>query len=352
MALPLSILDLIPIPIGGDGAQAIHNTLDLAQLAETLGYKRYWLAEHHNFIGLAAVAPEVLIGVIARETQRIRVGSGGILLPNYAPLKVAELFRTLEALTPGRIDLGIGRAPNQDPRTALALRGNEAALGAAADIARQVAELEGFAEVAPSAFPEDNPLHDLIASPEGVPFPPIWLLGSGQRSGELAAERGRGFAAAYHFSPLESEKAIRAYKANFRPSAHLAQPCAIASVSVICAEQEDLAEALKLVHDLTTLRRQNGQRGAPPTIEEAQAYEFTAEDREKLRPFTPIYGSQAQVYGQLRELVHKLDADELILVTNIGDHALRRRSYELIAEAFGMTRAVAGSAVYASRSRV
>jgi luciferase family oxidoreductase group 1 len=336
MTFSLSILDLMPIPTGGDGQQAIHNTLELAKLADELGYTRYWLAEHHNFPGLAAVAPEVLIGAIARETRHIRVGSGGILLPNYAPLKVAETFRTLEALTPGRIDLGIGRAPNQDPRTALALRGSEAGLGRADDIAQLVAELEGYAEVAPSAFPDDHQLHDLIASPEGVPFPPIWLLGSGQCSGVLAAERGRGFAAAYHFGPLESEKAIRAYKANFRPSAHLARPYALASVSVICTESQEVAEGLKLVGDLANLRRQKGERGAPPTVAEARAYQFTPEDQEKLLPFTPVYGMPDHVQRELADLAAKLDADELMLVINISDHALRRRSYELVAEVFGL----------------
>src|SRR5689334_18846564 len=151
----------MPIPTGCDGIQAVRNTLELAQRADVLGYHRYWLAEHHFMAGLAAVAPEALIGVIAHTTHRIRVGSGGILLPNYAPLKVAELFRTLEALAPGRIDLGIGRAPNQDKRTALALRRNEAALTAADDIAQLIAELEGYAEVAPSPFPEGNPLRDV-----------------------------------------------------------------------------------------------------------------------------------------------------------------------------------------------
>ncbi len=334
MPIPLSILDLMPLPAHGGGEQAIRNTLELAQLADELGYERYWLAEHHNFPGLAAVAPEVLIGVIAQLTRRIRVGSGGVLLPNYAPLKVAELFRTLEALAPGRIDLGIGRAPNQDPRTALALRGSEAALGAADDIARLVAELEGFAEVAPSPFPTDHPLRDVIASPEGVPFPPIWLLGSGQRSAQLAAEHGRGFAAAYHFSPGEAAPAIRAYKAGFQPSVYFAQPHALASVSVICAETDELAEGLKLAGDLTALRRINGERGAPPTIEEARAYTFTPEDQEKLRVFTTVYGSPARVQRELSDLAARLGADELTIVTSIADHALRRRSYELLAEVF------------------
>lgn len=351
MTFPLSILDLIPIPNGGGGVQAVQNTLELAHLAEALGYHRYWLAEHHNFVGLAAVAPEVLIGVIARETRRIRVGSGGILLPNYAPLKVAETFRTLEAVVPGRIDLGIGRAPNQDKRTALALRGSEAALNAANDIERLLVELEGYAEVGPSAFPEGNPLRDVIASPEGVPFPPIWLLGSGQLSGKLAAVRGRGFGAAYHFSPVEATKAIPAYKAAFQPSPFLAQPYAVLCVSAICAENQAAAEELKLVSDVATLRRQKGERGAPPTLEEAYAYPFSAEELEKLRPFAPIYGDPDTVRQALTDLVTTLGADELMIVTNIGDHTARRRSYELLAEAFALPREEPPTRPISSRQR-
>lgn len=337
MSVPLSILDLMPVPHDGDGARAIHNALELAHLADDLGYHRYWLAEHHNFVGLASVAPEVLIGVIARETSRIRVGSGGILLPNYAPLKVAETFRTLEALAPGRIDLGIGRAPKQDQRTALALRGSEAALSRADDIAQLVAELEGFAEVAPSAFPADHPLHDVIAVPEGVPFPPIWLLGSGQHSAALAAERGRGFAAAYHFGAAESARAIRAYREQFRPSPHLARPAVLASVAVICAEDEQTADELRLVSDVTSLQRLSGRRGAPPTLAEARSHTFTPEEREKLAVFKVVHGTPDRVRDELTALHAELNVDELIIVTNITDHALQRRSLELIAEAFELS---------------
>jgi luciferase family oxidoreductase group 1 len=336
VTLPLSVLDLSPLPPDGDGSRALQNTLDLAQHAEALGFGRFWLAEHHNMPGLAGVAPEVLIGVIAQRTQRIRVGSGGVLLPNYAPLKVAELFRTLEALTPGRIDAGIGRAPNQDQRTALALRGSEAALAAASDIARLLAELEGFAEVAPSPYAEDHPLHALVASPENVPFPPIYLLGSGQLSAQIAAERGRGFASAYFFSPDESARAIRAYKDGFRPSHHFPEPQAILTVGVICAESDAAAEDLAHASQLTALRRLNGTRGGFASVEEARAYQFTPEEEEKLRRFAPIAGSPERVYHELTALATQLDADELMIATNLGDHASRRRSFKLIAEVFAL----------------
>jgi luciferase family oxidoreductase group 1 len=332
--LPLSVLDVSPVPRYGTGVDAFRNTLELAIHTENLGYRRFWLAEHHNMNGLAGVAPEILIGVIAQHTQRIRLGAGAVLLPNYAPLKVAELFRTLEALTPGRIDLGIGRAPRQDPRTALALRGSEAALLAHENIAQQVAELEGFAEVAPSPFPEDHPLREVIAVPEGVPFPPIFLLGSGQLSATIAAERGRGFAAAYHFSPLEAESAIKNYKACFKPSCHFAKPYAIVSVSVIAAESEDLAAGLAKAVQLSFLRRVSNVRAPFPSIAEAKEYSFNDEELEKVRPFTPLYGTPTQVHKQLTELAHTLQADELQITTIISDHNLRLRSYELLADVF------------------
>jgi luciferase family oxidoreductase group 1 len=349
MTIPLSVLDLAPIPSHGDGVQALHNAIDLAQHVEALGYQRFWLAEHHNMRGLAGVAPEVLIGVVAQRTRRIRVGSGGVLLPNYAPLKVAELFRTLEALTPGRIDAGIGRAPNMDPRTVLALRGPEGDAKAANDIARQVSELEGFAEVAPSAFAADHPLHDVIAAPEGVRFPPIFLLGSGQLSARIAAERGRGFAAAYFFSPDESASAIRAYKSAFQPSPHFPQPHAIVTVAVICADNAELAEGLTRSSQLTMLRRLNGVKGPHATVAEAADYAFTDEDQDKLRLFRPIFGDDAHVSVELEALAATLGADELMITTNLGDHALRRRSYELVAQSFGLRSTAGGADAFAAR---
>lgn len=332
----ISVLDLSPLPPDGSGTQALHNTIDLAQHVEQLGYHRFWLAEHHNMPGLAGVAPEVLIAVVAQRTSRIRVGSGGVLVPNYAPLKVAELFRTLEALTPGRIDAGLGRAPNMDPRTVQALRGEGGNPDAADDIARIVAEIEGFAEVAPTAFADEHPLHDVIASPENVPFPPIFLLGSGQLSARIAAERGRGFASAYFFNPDESTSAIRAYKESFKPSSHFPLPHAILTVGVICAETDAEAERLALAAQLTALRRLNGTRGGFASVDEAQSYQFSAEEQEQLRRFAPIAGGPERVHAALAELAANLGADELMLATNLGDQALRNHSFELLAEAFAL----------------
>ncbi|SMB83303.1 LLM class flavin-dependent oxidoreductase [Deinococcus hopiensis] len=336
MSLTLSVLDVSPVPEGGTGADAVRQTLEYADLAEALGYARFWLAEHHNMPGFAGVAPEVLIGVIAARTRRIRVGSGGVLLPNYAPLKVAEVFRTLEALTPGRIDLGIGRAPKMDPRSALALRGSEDRLRAADDIGRQVEELEGYAEVAPSPFAPDHPLFDVRASPEGAPLPPVWLLGSGQLSAGIAARHGRGFAAAHHFSPLESEAAVRTYREHFVPSVAFPFPYAVATVSVIAADTAELAEGLARASQLAFLRRLNGERRPAPTVEEARAHTFTPEEEEKLRPFAPLHGTPDRVRAELTALARRLNVNELMVSTVVADVARRRRSLELIADALGL----------------
>ena len=199
MALPLSVLDLSPVPAGSTSGQALRNTIDLAHLADRLGYTRYWLAEHHNFPGIASSAPEILIERVATETTHLRVGSGGIMLPNHAPLKVAETFRVLEALHPGRIDLGIGRAPGTDTRTALALRRSRAALGAD-DFPEQLAELLAFSS---GHFPAGHPFESVIAVPTDVDLPPIWLLGSSDYSAQAAAALGLGYAHAHHINPAE-----------------------------------------------------------------------------------------------------------------------------------------------------
>jgi luciferase family oxidoreductase group 1 len=337
MSFPLSVLDYTPITHGGTGVEAFAESLALAQLAEELGYYRFWVAEHHNMRGIAGVAPEILIGVVAQHTERIRIGSGAVLLPNYAPLKVAGLFRTLEALAPGRIDAGIGRAPYMDPRSALALRGPDGDPNAANDIARLVAELEGFAGIAPPGVPSDHPLYGVVAEPADVPFPPIFLLGSGQLSAQIAAARGHGFASASFFGFPESEKAIHAYKANFQPSAAFPRPYAILTASVICADTLEFAEGLDLAGKLTALRRQNGESRGPATIEEGRAYQFTDEDLEKIKQFKPLVGTPDSLREELSSLVEQTRADELLLSVFINDPALRQRAYRLLAEAFELT---------------
>lgn len=349
MTIPLSVLDLSPLPESGNGAEAIRNTIDLAQHVEQLGFGRFWVAEHHNFRGLASVAPEILMGAIAQHTSHIRIGSGGVLIPNYAPLKVAEIFRTLEALAPGRIDAGVGRAPNMDPRTVLALRGPNGDPKIIEDVRRLLNEIEGFGQVTPSVFPADHPLHDVIASPENVSFPPVYLLGSGQLSARIAAERGRGFAAAYFFSPDESETAIKAYKQHFVPSKHFHKPHAILTVGVICAETDAHAEDLGKVNLLANLRRSNGQAIGDISIAEARAYQFSAEEWEKIRRMAPITGSPARIRAQLETLAAQTGADEIMISTGLSNHNQRRYSYELIADVFGIR---ACEAVFSSTEQV
>ncbi|MFN8542014.1 MAG: LLM class flavin-dependent oxidoreductase, partial [Thermomicrobiales bacterium] len=222
MGVPLSVLDLVPVGSGSDASRAIRNSIALAQLVDRLGFTRYWLAEHHNMPGIASAAPEILISVIARETERLRVGSGGVMLPNHSPLKVVEWFRTLEALYPGRIDLGLGRAPGTDQLTALALRRSREALGAD-DFQSQLAEMLAFDN---ADFPEDHPFKAITAVPVGVHLPPLWLLGSSDYGAQVSAALGVGFAFARHINPDGAEYAIRLYKERFSPSEELAKPYA------------------------------------------------------------------------------------------------------------------------------
>lgn len=330
--LPLSVLDLSPVGSGSSSPQALRNTLDLARLVDGLGYTRYWLAEHHNIPSVASSAPEVLIGHVASETARIRVGSGGIMLPNHSPLKVVETFRVLEALHPGRIDLGIGRAPGTDGMTALALRRSREALGAD-DFPEQLAELFAFAS---DGFPDDHPFRSITATPNDVPLPPVTLLGSSGYSAQLSASLGLGFAFAHHISPAGAVPAMRAYRSGFVPSAELARPEAILALSVICAETDEEARYLAASLDLVLLRLRTNQRGPLPTPEEALAYPYTAAERALIESLRPMYmaGSPETVRAKINELAAATGADEVMILTTVHDHAARRRSYELLADAF------------------
>src|ERR687889_334821 len=230
MNFGLSVLDVSPVSSGSNSAQALRNTLDLARLTDRLGYERYWLAEHHNLPIIASSAPEVMIGHVANVTERIRIGAGGIMLPNHAPLKVAETFRVLEALHPGRVDLGIGRAPGTDPVTATALRRSEEGFGAN-DFPERFGELLAFSG---DGFPEDHPFRSITAMPNDIALPPIWLLGSSGYSATGAGKMGLGYAFASHFSPADPAPAMRAYRENFEPSEDFGRPSAVLAVDVIC----------------------------------------------------------------------------------------------------------------------
>ena len=334
MPLPLSVLDLSPVVSGSTASEALHRTLDLARLADRLGYTRYWLAEHHNTPSIASSAPEIMIGQVARETARIRVGSGGIMLPNHAPLKVAEWFRTLEALFPGRVDLGIGRAPGTDPRTALALRGSREALGAE-DFPTQLQELFHFAA---GNFPADHPFQAITANPTDVPLPPVWLLGSSLYSARLSAQLGLGFAFAHHFSPHDAVEAMQIYRGGFSPSPHLAEPRAILTVAAICAETDQEADHLASSQDLFWVRFRSGHPAPLPSPEEAAHHRYTPAEQAlvQARRAHVFVGNPASVQRRIQALVERTGADEVMVTTHIHDHPRRLRSYELLAQAFGL----------------
>ncbi|MDB4969031.1 MAG: class flavin-dependent oxidoreductase [Myxococcales bacterium] len=336
MTLPLSVLDLVPVPAGSTSRQAIANSIELAQLADRRGYRRYWLAEHHNTSSFVSTAPEIMINVIARETERLRVGSGGIMLPNHSSLKVAENFRTLEALHPGRIDLAIGRAPGTDQRTALALRRSVDALGAD-DFPEQLQELLAFCGEA--EFPPGHPFAGVRAIPNDVPLPPIWLLGSSDYGARVAAATGRGFAFAFHFSPDAALGAMRAYRREFRPSPVLERPYAILAVSVVCADSEERAEELARTHDLLWVKIRSGRSdGGLPSPDEARAHRFTPQELELVRGSRRmlVVGTPERVRARLEELTREMEADELMVTSHIYSHADRLRSYELLADAFAL----------------
>jgi luciferase family oxidoreductase group 1 len=341
MPLALSVLDLSPIPAGSSGVQALRNTLDLARAAERLGYTRYWLAEHHNMPGVASTTPEIMIGQVARETTRLRVGSGGVMLPNHAPLKVAESFRMLEALYPGRVDLGIGRAPGTDRMTALALRRSREALGAD-DFPALLGELLAFAG---GDFPADHPFRSVTAVPGDVPLPPIWLLGSSTYSAQFAGALSLGFAYAHHINPGGAVPALRTYREHFTPSAQLTRPATIVAASVICAETDARAEYLAASMDLMWVRLSSGRPGPLPTPEEALAYPYSAAERAVAREHRShsLIGGPASVRAQIATLVEQTETAEVMVTTNLHSHAERLRSYDLLADLFDLPRAAQAS---------
>lgn len=333
--LSLSVLDLSPVTSGSTSVDALRNTLDLARLADELGYTRYWLAEHHNTPLIASSVPEVMIGHVACVTKRIRVGSGGVMLPNHAPLRVAESFRMLEALHPGRIDLGIGRAPGTDRLTALALRRSRAALDAD-DFPQQLKELLAFFS---GEFPDDHPYRRVRAIPEGVETPPIWLLGSSDFSALLAADMGLGFAFAHHINPWPAVEALRLYHERFRPSAYLSAPQSLLAVSVVCAETNEQADELARSADLTLLRFAQGRFVPLPSVAEANSYPYTPAEREVVRSNRArlLVGSPVTLREQLSRLAENTGVSEIMVTTMTHEREAQHRSYTLLAEAFALS---------------
>jgi luciferase family oxidoreductase group 1 len=337
MEFGLSVLDVSPVSSGSDGARALRNTLELARLADQLGYKRYWLAEHHNLPSIASSAPEIMIGHVANVTERIRVGAGGIMLPNHAPLKVAETFRVLEALHPERIDLGIGRAPGTDPVTAAALRRSQNGLEAE-DFPQRFGELLAFSG---DGFPEEHPFRSVVAMPSDVGLPPIWLLGSSGYSARAAGKMGFGYAFASHFSPADPAPAMLAYRESFEPSESFERPSAILAIAVICGETDEHAERLASSMELAWVRMRSGNPGPLPNPEEAMAYSYTPAERRLADAYRSmqVVGDPRTVRARIEELAERTAANEVMITTNVYDHAERLRSYERLAEVFDITTA-------------
>jgi luciferase family oxidoreductase group 1 len=329
-AVPLSVLDLAPVPAGGTAAQALRATTDLARRAERLGFRRLWVAEHHNMPGIASSAPPVLVGHIADATTTIRVGSGGVMLPNHASLVVAEQFGMLEALHPGRIDLGLGRAPGTDQVTAAALR-RSAEAPSADDFPDQLLDLLGFFT---GIWPDDHPFAQITAVPGRGDQPAVWLLGSSGYSAQVAGLLGLPFAFAHHFSAANTLPALALYRSHFRPSAVLDTPYAMVAAAVICAETDDRARWLAGSGALSFLRLRAGRPGQLPSPEEAAAYPYTDAERAFIRErqASQVIGAPDTVRRGLAGLLEATAADELMITTMTFDPADRLRSFDLLAD--------------------
>jgi len=333
MALPFSVLDLSPIASDSSGPEALARTVDLARACEELGYRRYWLAEHHNTPGLASSAPEIMITHVAASTRTIRVGSGGVMLPNHPPLRIAESFRVLESLHPGRIDLGIGRAPGSDPMTAFALRRSQE--GFSVELPSLITELLAYVD---GGFPEDHPFARVRAMPLETPLPPIWILGSSEESAHLAARIGCGYVFAHYMGPRKAAPAMRAYRESFQPSASFSQPHAILGLSVICAQTTERAEFLSWSSVLGVMMLRSGRPGPLPTPEVGLAYDYSPHQQDQVRRFrrAQVVGTPDAVAARVTELVEDAAADEVMIMTSVHSHVERVRSYELVAEALAV----------------
>ncbi|MGB5092017.1 MAG: LLM class flavin-dependent oxidoreductase [Parvibaculum sp.] len=339
----LSILDQSPIRAGGSAAEALANTIDLAKRAEAFGYHRYWLAEHHNTQSFAGSAPEIMIAAVAAATRQIHVGSAGVMLPHYSPLKVAELFRVLESLYPGRVDLGLGRAPGSDQRTARALQPGPQAYPI--DVFPQQIELliqfledsSGLTGAA-GGFPADHPYRGIHATPRGPGMPELWMLGSGGDGAIYAAQFGMAYCFAHFINQDAGTQPIDAYRQTFRPSSRLAAPHAAIAVSVTVAESEAEAERLAAPRNLWVMHLLQNRAGAFPSVDEALNYPYTDEERVMLQTIRQrgIVGTPAHVRSRLLAMGEEYGVDDFVILTITHDQADRVKSYELLADAFSL----------------
>ncbi|MFN0148305.1 MAG: LLM class flavin-dependent oxidoreductase [Dehalococcoidia bacterium] len=334
LGVPLSVLDLAPVAEGSSVGEALRNSLDLAPRVERLGYTRYWVAEHHNMAGIASSAPAVLLGHIASVTSTIRVGSGGVMLPNHSSLVIAEQFGMLEAFHPGRVDLGIGRAPGTDQLTAMALRRTQFQRGAD-DFPAQLTELFGYFE---GRWPDGHPYASITATPGLGDRPAIWMLGSSDYGAHAAGVLGLPYSFAHHFASGGTMAAAEAYRSSFRAAGELEQPYLMLGVSVLCAESDEEARRLSAPGALAFVRLRSGRPGRFPSPEAAAAYQFSAVEQSLLedRMGSQIIGGPETVRAGLAELAERTGADELMITTMTHGHTERVRSYELVAEAAGL----------------
>ncbi|WP_035155900.1 LLM class flavin-dependent oxidoreductase [Cohnella thermotolerans] len=335
MRLMLGVLDQSPIGPGENAVVALRHTLELVRAAERLGYSRFWVSEHHDSAGLAGSSPEVLVSAIGAHTSRIRIGSGGVLLPHYSPYKVAENFRVLEALYPGRCDLGIGRAPGGMPLASLALR-NGGAKPADERFPQMLGELGTFLGLAPPFGPE-HPLSDLTATPRVDTAPEIWLLGSSGYSAVVAAQMGAGFSFAHFINGYGGQGAVRDYLRHFRPGPLGSKPKVNACVFVVCADTDALAEREAAAMDLRLLYHEKGEYNRPfPTPEEAAAYPYAEWERMRIADNRKrmIVGGPDRVRRALIAFAESYRTDEVLATCILSDFKLRLRSYELLAEMF------------------
>jgi luciferase family oxidoreductase group 1 len=324
MQTPLSVLDLSPVPEGSTVSASLANTLDLARHAERLGYRRFWLAEHHNMPGIASAATAVVIAHVAAGTSTIRVGAGGIMLPNHAPLVVAEQFGTLAALHPGRIDLGLGRAPGADQATMRALR--RTLTGDLDSFPQDVRELQ--------AYFTDDETASIRAIPGAGEDVPLWILGSSHYGAQLAATLGLPYAFASHFAPAEMEPAIAIYRQRFQPSAQLDKPYVMVGLNVFAADTDAEAQVLFTSLQRAFINLRNGRPGRLPPPDEHLVGKFDSYTRTVLDSYLScsIVGGPESVRAGLAAFQASVDADEIIVTAQIFDHAARLRSFEILAE--------------------
>ncbi len=334
--MKLSVVDQSPIPAGFTAADALNNTIELAQFAERLGYERYWLAEHHSAGSFAGTAPDVLIARLGAETKSIRLGSGAVLLPHYSPLRVAEAFRVLHALYPDRIDLGLGRAPGGTPLESYALQGQRENAERKDDFPDKLLELLAFLK---GEFSDDHPFNRILVQPQMPGGPAVWLLGSSGWSADAAAQLGLPYGAAHFINSEPTRRSVEHYKEHFQPSDYLSEPKVLAAVGAVATDTQEEADRHFSSYRYRRIARERGERGPIPTPEEAIALlgdepdPFVGDNSEWPRV---MHGPIGEMHERLSAMAEGLEIDELMIITVVHSHEARMRSYELLANAFGI----------------